>query len=122
MRSPGGSTPGRSISYGRERARSPGLEEPPDVRLQRLRARHAQPSAAGRLLGQRTWFGERGQWKRLAGNRLMAVAPVYAMLLEVPDMRVCELATEACSAAVEFGLVLHSPLSVRTLPRVARGV
>jgi hypothetical protein len=57
----------------------------------------------------RVWFADASQWKRLPNNRLVAVAPVYSVLHEVPDARLNTAHGE--SLAVEFGFSVASPLS-----------
>ena len=58
---------------------------------------------------KRVWFADVSQWKRLPGNRLVAVSPVYATLHQVPDAALNS--THGESLAVEFGYSVASPLS-----------
>ena len=71
-----------------------------------LQLRH-QTSACDET--KRVWFADARQWKRLPGNRLVAVSPVYATLHQVPDAALNS--THGESLAVEFGYSVASPLS-----------
>ena len=63
----------------------------------------------GQRGSSKVWFAAAAQWKRLPNNRLVAVAPVYSTLLQVPDAELN--AQHGESLAVEFGFALASPLS-----------
>jgi hypothetical protein len=99
------------IEFVRGRTPSPSSlrERADDATKQEFSELHRCYRAGNSDESTRIWFADASQWKRLPNNRLVAIAPVYSVLHEVPDERLNS--KHGNSLAVEFGFSIASPLS-----------